>query len=333
MPKYDFRHPTLGSNVTLTYPTSSGTFALVGQGGFSLNNASGSRLIISDGTTTAATASAGLTFVTNQLTVTASTSTIITGSNRNIVLTHTSTNATAPTRGFGVGIDFRAENTASTNDRQIGTLDYIWDNSNANLELGMAKHSFVVSGSLRESKLISYGFENSFGGRARYLKPVPQLGDVQRDGAAAGFGTYPNYRVYMNAESTGSNIQAMIFGDRDKSVELEIPTYTTWLFTAYIVGQYVSGGAGTRASAGYWIKGMIKREGGAPVLVGQTADALEDTLDTNAAAAIGPNNVGLSFQVTGIFTLSGAEIWWWNGYVDIVQVGDRSSNGAHQALP
>jgi hypothetical protein len=64
MPKYNFNHPTLSSDVTLTYPTSSGTFALEGAGGFSVNNAGANRILFSDGTTSAATASANVSIYT-----------------------------------------------------------------------------------------------------------------------------------------------------------------------------------------------------------------------------------------------------------------------------
>ena len=60
MGNYTLKYPSASVDVTLTYPTSSGTFALEGAGGFSVNNAGANRILFSDGTTSAATASSAV---------------------------------------------------------------------------------------------------------------------------------------------------------------------------------------------------------------------------------------------------------------------------------
>lgn len=301
MPKYDFRHPTLSSNVTLTYPTSSGTFALVGQGGFSLNNASGSRLIISDGTSTAATASSTLTYVSPYLTLSGSTS--ATGSSERFLnLQHNSTTA-GTSASFGVGISFKGETASGTQNVEIGTLDYVWEKPNAQ-EWGKAVVYVNTSGSTQETKLISAGMEHSFGGIGQYTTINNQLSDR--------FGNYPNYRVYFYATTTTVTRKRVTFGDAAESDSLLVPQDTTWMFTAYIVARRTDA---DNESAAYWVQGAIDNNAGVVALVGAPQiTALEDTVAWNVEiSALGG---ALNISVIGEDT----KTIRWNGYVDIVQV-------------
>lgn len=304
MPKYDFRHPTLSSNVTLTYPTSSGTFALTSQiaGGFSLNNASGSRLIISDGTTTAATASATLTYVSPYLTLSGSTA-LTSTPDRFLTLRHDSTGTTAT--GFGVGIDFRGEDAAGTTNLQFGTLDYEWEAAGAVGRRGMAEISLHIRGALSGSKLITTGMEHSFGGGSSYTAAHTELADS--------VGRYPNYRVYMKGQTSDATLTALLYANSSNSAVLAPANDTTWMFTAYIVGRRTDV---NDQSAAYWIRGAIDNNANVIDMIGDPLyDQLEDIVGWQVAVGDG-GGTGLAFEVAGAV---GASVNW-NGYVDIVQV-------------
>ncbi|MFN9901380.1 MAG: hypothetical protein ACK55Z_21880, partial [bacterium] len=71
MGRYLSKYISASVDVTLTYPTSSGTFALtsqLGSGGASVSNFSGSRLVLSGPSSSDLTGSANLTFAGNILT-------------------------------------------------------------------------------------------------------------------------------------------------------------------------------------------------------------------------------------------------------------------------
>jgi len=301
MASYNFNHPTLSSDVTLTYPTSSGTFALEGAGGFSVNNAGANRLLVSDGTITSATASSTLTYSSPYLTLSGSTS-VTASSERFLILQHNTTAVGNASSSFGVGVSFKGENSSGTENVQIGTIDYVWE-KHISPEWGKSVISVNSSGSLRETKLIGAGIEHTFGGAGKYTIANGALSDP--------VGYYPNYRVYFYGTTTTDTRTRLTFGLASELDIIPLPNDTTWQVTAYIVARRTDA---DNESAAYWIQGAIDNNAGTIAMVGSPQiTAIEDTAAWSATIDA---LAGLYVEVIGE---TGKTIRW-SGYIDINQV-------------
>jgi hypothetical protein len=221
-----------------------------------------------------------------------------------VVTLYHETSATA-LDNFGVGINFESEYN-NGNIIDVGTLDYRWDgNALYTAQAGKAEIRLRASGStVQPAKMILGGSEFSFGGYSKYTSVSNTLGDNE--------GKYPNQRYYMNAQTTDATPTKMDIQSLTVIQSLPVPTFTSWIFTAYIVARK----QGSDFTNAYWIKGAVKNNGGTIQLVGvPQIDAIEDVAALDATATNDAGS-GLALQVTGQTSTT----WNWNGYVDIVQV-------------
>ena len=293
-----------GSSGTSGASGSSGTSGASGSSGTSgtgfntINNASGSRLIISDGTTNAATASVNLTFAGNVLTISSSTATA-NAPIRNLSLINNTTGT--PTASLGVGIEFESE-TTTTENTTIGFLDYVWSNNTNGSEWGQTELTVKRGGTNTRSHMFSSGVIGSFNSSAQ-IAAHPQLGDFA--------GSFPDYKVYASGSTSDGVTKALTFGLQDPT-GLTVPNDTTWMFTSYIVARRTDA---DNESAAYWVQGCVDNNAGTVALVGAVqVTAVEDTVAWNATAvALGGR---LQLRVTG----EAAKTIYWNAVTHIVQV-------------
>ena len=276
---------------------STGSSGSSGTGFNTINSASGSRLVISDGTNNAVTASANLTFAGNILTVSSSTATANAPIRNLNLINNTTGTATA---SLGVGIEFESE-TTTTENTTIGFLDYVWSNNTNGSEWGQTEVTLKEAGANLRSHMIAPGVIGSFNGG--FIAAHPQLGDFA--------GSFPDYKVYASGSTSDGNTKSLTFGLQDPA-GLTVPNDTTWMFTSYVVARRTDA---DNESAAYWIQGAIDNNAGTVALVGAVqVTAIEDTAAWNATAvALGGKFL---IRVTG----EAAKTIYWNAVTHIVQV-------------
>jgi hypothetical protein len=302
MGRYLSKYISASVDVTLTYPTSSGTFALTSQlgsgGGASVSNFSGSRLVLSGPSSSDLTGSANITFNGSVLTVSSSTSTA-NAPIRNLNLINNTTGTA--TQSFGVGIEFESE-TSTTENTTVGFLDYVWTTHTNGSEWGQSEITLKDTGTSVRSHMFGPGVIGSFNGGL--ISATPQLGDFSA--------AFPEYKVYASGSTTDGNQTSLQFNVWNNPAGLAVPNDTTWMFTSYIVARRTDA---DNESAAYWLQGAIDNNAGAVALVGAVqVTAIEDTPAWAATAvAIGGR---LVLRVTG----ETAKTIYWNAVTHIVQV-------------
>jgi hypothetical protein len=239
-----------------------------------------------------------LTFDGTYLTVTSSTATT-NDSVRNLVLINNT--SSTPTQSLGVGIEFESE-TSTTENTQIGTLDYVWTVHTNASEWGRTEISLKEGGTTYKSHMFAPGVIGAFAGGN--ITATPQLGDIS--------GAYPEYRVYASGSTSDGTTASLLFNVSDNPSGLSVPNDTTWMFTSYVVARRTDA---DNESAAYWIQGAIDNNAGTVALVGAVqVTALEDTVAWNATATALAGRFLL--RVTG----ETAKTIRWNAVTNIVQV-------------
>lgn len=308
MGRYISKYSASSADVTLTYPTSSGTFALVSQlVGVNVSNFSGSRLLLSGPTLSDITASSALVFGDQALTISSS---VETSSSifRSLYLKNTSTGTPVTssrgvaTASFGVGISFEAEN-PTTASAAIGNFDYRWASNTASLDYSIASIDTADMSQMHTAKTFGAGLESSFHGH-NVAATVDLLDPT---------GKHAEYRVYATGSTTDGTVTSMRFTVPDATVPgITIPTDTTWMYTAYVVGRRTDA---DNESAAYWIQGAMDNNAGVVAAVGTAVKtAIEDTVAWDATVT----NVGtrLVIRVTG----ETSKTIKWNAVLHIIQV-------------
>jgi hypothetical protein len=299
---------TSGESGTSGTTGTSGANGTSGTGFSTINNASLGRIILSDGTTNAATASSNLTYLSGVLNVTGSTVISVTGSSMSsttfnvLTLTHPTTGTA--TSSFGVGMQFVGENNSGTSTN-FGSLEYKWGGVDLTNSWALAEIKLTPNTVPTSSKLFGPGIENTFGANGMYTAATPELYDS--------LGVYPKYQVYVRQVTTDATETPMVFGTFDNRAFIPLPNDTTWLVTAYIVARKANF---DDTSAGYWIRALIDNNANVIAMVGQPqVQAIEDDVTYNATIDAG-SGTGLRVVVKG---QTGHTVRW-NGWVDIVQV-------------
>ena len=289
---------TSGSSGSSGAAGAAGSSGTSGTGFNTINNASGSRLTISDGSNNAVTASANLTFAGNILTVSSSTATT-NASVRNLNIINNTTGTA--TQSLGVGIEFESE-TSTTENTTVGFLDYVWTTHTNGSEWGQTEIVLKDTGTSVRSHMFAPGVIGGFNGGL--IAATPQLGDFT--------GAYPEYRVYASGSTTDGTQTTLQFNVWNNPAGLAVPNDTTWMFTSYIVARRQDA---DNESAAYWLQGAIDNNAGTVALVGAVNQtAIEDTVAWNATAvALGSR---LVLRVTG----EAAKTIYWNAVTHIVQV-------------
>jgi len=209
--------------------------------------------------------------------------------------------ATPQSGSTGVGILFASE-TTTTENVEVGTLDYIWGLHTNGSEWGQSQIRLKDAGTTVLSHMFAPGVIGSFNGGLTAIHD--QLGDFN--------GTFPDYKVYASGSTTDGNTKSLNFNVKDTPTGLAVPNDTTWMFTTYVVARRTDA---DNESAAYWIQGAIDNNAGTVGMVGiPQVTAIEDTAAWNATAAALAGR--FLIRVTG----EAAKTIYWNAVTHIVQV-------------
>ena len=211
------------------------------------------------------------------------------------------TTGTPASSSTGAGIIFASE-TTTTENIQVGTLDYVWGSHTNGSEWGQSQIKLKRSGSDVYSHMFGPGVIGSFNGGL--IAAHDQLGDSN--------GLFPEYKVYASGSTTNATVTSLQFAVKNAFAGILVPNDTTWMFTSYIVARRTDA---DNESAAYWIQGAIDNNAGTVAMVGiPQVTAIEDTAAWNAqAVALGG---ALLLRVTGEVD----KTIYWNAVTHIVQV-------------